>query len=144
MNNYFGFLIFYCICYSIFFLSSCSFQKTHSPSFLILVVDSLGFDSVPCHTGKGVYAQRSGFNVFCQSSIRFHHAYTPSVLAQPALTSLLTGLYPYEHGVWSNGSHFLSSQFKTLPEEAIKKGYRSAFFFRGWGSLEKVRFSSGL
>ena len=123
-------------------LSSCIFQESRSPSFLILVVDSLGFDSVSCYQDD-VPVQRSGFNLFCQSSIRFHHAYTPSVLAQPALASLLTGLYPYEHGVWSNGSHFLSSQFKTLPEEAIKRGYRSSFFSGGGAIWRKSGLSQG-
>lgn len=123
-------------------LSACTFQESRPSSFLILVVDSLGFDSVSCHQDD-MPVQRSGFHFFCQSSIRFHHAYTPSVLAQPALTSLLTGLYPYEHGVWSNGSHFLSSQFKTLPEEALKKGYRSSFFSGGGAVWRKSGLSQG-
>ncbi|MDE0118471.1 MAG: sulfatase-like hydrolase/transferase [Bdellovibrionales bacterium] len=124
------------------FLSSCIFKESRSPSFLVLVVDSLGFDSVSCYRDD-VPAQQSGFNLFCHSSIRFHHAYTPSVLAQPTLASLLTGLYPYEHGVWSNGSHFLSSQFKTLPEEAIKRGYRSSFFSGGGAIWRKSGLSQG-
>ena len=111
-------------------LSSCVFPKPIPPSFLILVVDSLGFDSISCHRDSPA-DKKSGLDQFCQGSIRFHHAYTPSVLAQPALASLLTGLYPYEHGLRSNGSDFLSSKFKTLSEEALEKGYRSSFFSGG-------------
>ena len=125
------------------FLSSCVFQKKpRLPSFLIVAVDSLGFDSVSCYQDD-ISIPRSGFNLLCGSSVRFHHAYTPSVLVQPALASLLTGLYPYEHGVWSNGSHFLSSQFKTLPEEALKKGYRSSFFSGGGAVWRKSGLSQG-
>ena len=107
------------------------------------MVHSLGFDSVPCHQYRKQTEKNSGFEVFCNSSIRFHRAYTPSVLAQPALASLLTGLYPYEHGLWSNGSQFLSSQFKTLPELALKKGYRSSFFSGGGAIWRKSGLSQG-
>ena len=143
IEKYLRFFIFFCaVKVGFLCLSACTFQKSHSPSVLILVVDSLGFDSVSCHQNTRS-VRKSGFNIFCQSSIRFHHAYTPSVLAQPALTSLLTGLYPYEHGVWSNGSHFLSSQFKTLPEVAIKKGYQSSFFSGGGAVWRKSGLSQG-
>ena len=143
MEKYLRVFIFFCAVKAVFLsLSGCTFQDLPPSSVLILVVDSLGFDSVSCHQ-KGVSVQKSGFHLFCQSSIRFHHAYTPSVLAQPALTSLLTGLYPYEHGVWSNGSHFLSSQFKTLPEVALKRGYRSSFFSGGGAVWRKSGLSQG-
>ena len=143
MKKHFSIFFFCCVIKAtVLLLSSCTFQEFRSPSFLILVVDSLGVDSVSCNQDNRP-VQRSGFNLLCQSSIRFHHAYTPSVLAQPALASLLTGLYPYEHGVWSNGSHFLSSQFKILPEEAIKKGYRSSFFSGGGAIWRKSGLSQG-
>ena len=143
MKKYLHNFLFCCVAKVVILcLSGCVFQEPHPPSFLILVVDSLGFNSVSCHQNN-VSVQKSGFNLFCESSIRFHHAYTPSVLAQPALASLLTGLYPYEHGVWSNGSHFLSSQFKTLPEVAIEKGYRSSFFSGGGAIWRKSGLSQG-
>ena len=124
------------------FFSSCVARKNSPPSFLILAVDSLGFDSVSCNY-EGAPVLKSGFDFFCESGIRFHHAYTPSVMAQPVMASLLTGLYPYEHGVWSNGSHFLSSQFKTLSELAVQKGYRSSFFSGGGAVWRKSGLSQG-
>ena len=138
-------ICFFCciVTYYLLCLSACSVSDIRSPSFLILVVDSLGFNSVSCYEDDSKLVQKSGFAQFCQSSIRFHHAYTPSVLAQPALASLLTGLYPYEHGVWSNGSHFLSSRFKTVPEEAIAKGYRSSFFSGGGAIWRKSGLAQG-
>ncbi len=107
------------------------------------MVHSLGFDSISCHQYNRQTEKNSGFEVFCNSSIRFHRAYTPSVLAQPALASLLTGLYPYEHGLWSNGSQFLSSHFKTLPELALEKGYHSSFFSGGGAIWRKSGLSQG-
>ena len=131
------------ICF-IFFCLSCKLHRAgQTPSILFLVVHSLGFDSVPCHQYSKQTEKNSGFEVFCNSSIRFHRAYTPSILAQPALASLLTGLYPYEHGLWSNGSQFLSSQFKTLPELALEKGYSSSFFSGGGAIWRKSGLSQG-
>ena len=123
---------------------ACALKDLRPPSFLILAVDSLGFDSLSCYQQEDISpAQKSGFQVFCDSGVRFHHAYTPSVLAQAVLASILTGLYPYEHGVWSNGSHFLSSQFTTLSESALTKKYRSAFFSGGGAVWRKSGLSQG-
>lgn len=133
--------IFLCL---IFFCLSCKLhQSKQIPSVLFLVVHSLGYDSISCHQYSRQTKRTSGFEVFCNSSVRFHRAYTPSVLAQPALASLLTGLYPYEHGLWSNGSQFLSSQFKTLPELALEKKYQSSFFSGGGAIWRKSGLSQG-
>lgn len=116
-------------------LLSCSWQKQRQPSVLVVAVDSLGVDQASCVKNPPL-ASKSAFQILCGESVRFTHAYTPSVLAQPALASLLTARYPHEHGVWHNGSKFLSAKFTTSAEEAVQAGYRTSFFSGGppiWG-----------
>lgn len=111
------------LCFICFFFVGCSFRTDPKPSVLIIAVEGLGFDSVSC--------EAAGFQTFCEESVRFTHAFTPSTMTQATLASILTGRYPYEHGVASNGPDFLSAKFETVPEVAVQKGYRTAFFSGG-------------
>src|SRR5690606_4081404 len=84
-----------------------------------------------------------GFKDVCEDMIRFTHAYTPSTMSQASVASLLTGKYPFEHGVWNNGSSFLSAKFKTSAEVAFEKGYRTAFVTGGPPIWRKSGFEQG-
>lgn len=107
-------------------LSSCTWES-RKPSVLIIGIDSFPFESLNCsETDKN-----KGFKIICDEMIRFTHAYTPSILTQASLASLFTGKYPFEHGVWNNGSSYLSSKFLTSPEVAVQKGYRTIFVSGG-------------
>lgn len=98
------------------------------PSILVIAVDQLSTSSVSCSSD---FNERSGFQLLCNESIRFTHAFTPSVLSTPAITSLATGLYPYEHKVRHNSAPELAPEFETVAEVAYKKNYRTSFFSGG-------------
>lgn len=108
-------------------LTSCEFRHDNKPSILVIAVEGLGFDSVNCDTEEG----EEGIQVFCGEAVRFSHTYTPSTMSQAGVASLLTGLYPFDHGVHHNGSDFLSAQMQTLGEVALAKGYRTIFVSGG-------------
>ncbi|MEN0057895.1 MAG: sulfatase-like hydrolase/transferase [Bdellovibrio sp.] len=95
---------------------------------MIIAVDELTSSDVTCSQEEG---ERSGFQLLCNESIRFTHAFTPSTLTTPALTSLLTGLYPYQHGVRHNGGPAVSAGVELASEVALKKDYRTSFFSGG-------------
>lgn len=82
-------------------------------------------------------------NLICDEFVRFSHAFTPSTLAQPALASVLTGMYPFQHNVWNNGSSFLSEKHWTISELAQERGYRTAFFSGGGSIWRKSGFAQG-
>ncbi len=114
-------------------LVGCVFESRPKPSFLIIAVENLSSDSLDC-SGAGnenaaVYTY--GLSQLCKDGVRFTHAYTTSVLSQPALTSVLTGLYPVDHHVHSNGGDYLSGHFRTLGEVALQQGYRTALYSGG-------------
>ena len=59
---------------------------------------------------------------------RFSHATTPVPTTLPAVTSLLTGLYPTRHGVRDNGAFRLPEEQLTLAEVLHGQGYETAAF----------------
>jgi hypothetical protein len=107
-----------------------SCQPSSSPSVLVIAVDDLSVLDILCNEDM-TNASRSGFEILCKESVRFTHAFNPSVLAVPTLSSILTGVYPFQHRVRNNGQPGLDPQFATVAEVALTKNYRTAFFSGG-------------
>lgn len=112
---------------------------TNPVHVLVIAVDQLAVSDVNCLRELKA-TQKSGFDLLCKDSVRFTHAFTPSLLTQPALTSLLTGLYPVEHHVRNNGPDFLSTQMRSVAQTAFTNNFRTALFSGGAPILR----SSGL
>ena len=60
--------------------------------------------------------------------VRFDAAFSPAPITLPAHASILTGLYPFEHGVRNNGNFYLDDRFETLATILSTQGYRTAGF----------------
>lgn len=120
-------------------LIGCS--KNSQPSVLVILVDDLSFADSPCSipNEKG---QNSGIDTLCNESVRFTHAYSTSPLSVSSISSVLTGLYPYEHEVRHNGS-YLRPEKITAAERFVNKGYRTAFFSGGAPVLRKTGLNQG-
>lgn len=117
-----------------------SCTKNDKPSFLIIAVDELTMTDITCNQDDKV---NSGLQILCNESVRFTHAFTPSTLTVPALASLLTGLYPFQHNVRHNGGPRLAAEIELSPEVAIKKGYRTSFFSGGAPVFRKSGLNQG-
>lgn len=115
----------------------CSLSEK-APSVLVIAVDSLPYDAILCTEGENY----KGFKIVCDEMTRFTHAYTTSILAVPALGSLLTGLYPYDHEARHNGST-LSAQYKLSSEVALEKSYRTSFYSGGPPIFRKTGLHQG-
>lgn len=85
---------------------------------------------------------KSGLAEICKNSVRFTHFFTSSALSLPAVTSLLTGQYPFQNGVHNN-SDFLRPESTSLAEVAIGKKYHTAFFSGGPSILRKSNLHQG-
>jgi arylsulfatase A-like enzyme len=122
---------------------SCTWHSKPSTNVLVIAVDQLGFNRLPCATENTEANSRNGFDLLCQDSVRFTHAYTTSLLSGPALASVLTGLYPIDHGLRDNGANALSSSMKTVAEMAIDQGYQTSFYSGGAPILRKLNLQQG-
>ena len=114
---------------AVFSSVSCSWRSPAQPAVLVILVENLGFGTFSCQ--EQTSQDDEGFDAFCQESVRFTHAYAPSTLTQPNVVSILTGMYPTEHGVRHNGAQALSAKTVTVDEAARTKGYKTSFFSGG-------------
>ncbi len=110
-------------------------------SLLIITISNFRADDLTCGlSGDSITPQ---LDKICNESVRFTHAYTPSVLSIPALASIFTGLYPVEHGVHRNGASNYSPDIKNLAQMAREKGLETFFVSGGVPALRKTAISKG-
>ena len=60
------------------------------------------------------------------------NCYTPITCTAPAISSILTGLYPTSHGVTYHGLQVLSDDFLRFPEVLKRIGYSTIFATSGF------------
>ncbi|WP_413583357.1 sulfatase-like hydrolase/transferase [Bdellovibrio sp. HCB288] len=105
-------------------------QSSDKSSILVIAADNFAVSDVNC-SSDGHSGTKSGFQLLCNESVRFTHAFTTSTLSSPALGSILTGLYPYQHKVRHNGGPGLAAEIELASEAAVYQNYRTSFFTGG-------------
>lgn len=126
-----------------FTVTGCQLTSRTESSYLIIAVDRLGFDTMTCDETFLSERELDGFLSFCNQSVRFTHAFTSSTLSVPAISTLLTGLYPVEHKVRDNGNRPLPAELETIAEIAYRKKYHTSFFSSGAPVLRKSGLAQG-
>jgi arylsulfatase A-like enzyme len=121
-------------------LSGCGPTAVRRPNVILILVDALRYDYV------GTYGEADDWTPhvdrFAQECTRYRWAYTPIGMSGPAYTSLLTGLYPHEHGLLNNGQS-VPSDVWWLPEELQNLGYQTAAFMSNAACEERFGFQRG-
>lgn len=135
---------------------SCSLETNKKASVFVVVVENLGVNKVTCHkedsfdnsvaetmipTAKA--KKISGFQMLCEDGIRFTHAFVNSTQTAANLATILTGKYPYEHGLRYNGESYISSEEITFPELYRNKNYRTYFISGGAPILRYTNLNQG-
>lgn len=108
-----------------FGLASCSRISGKKSSVILIAVENLSAPDFSCNSYHD--AEKSAFQILCGEGVRFTHAYVPSVLSQPTMGSILTGIHPIAHGLRDNSSTYLSAKIKTTPEELTERSIKSLF-----------------
>jgi hypothetical protein len=122
-------------------LTSC--KKDPQPNYLFILIENLNSKTIYCDAEES-QKTRSGLQIICDEFNKFTHVYTTSVQTLPALSSLLTGLYPYSHNVRSNTDNFLSPEFKTFIESAKEsENYKTHFISGGQPFFRKGGIHQG-
>ena len=96
-----------------------------APNVLVIVVDALRAD----HLSAYGYPRRSspGLDRLAAEGVLFEHAFSTSSYTLPSHASIVTGRYPYDHGVEWGTSHQIEVH-PTLPELLQSRGYRTGAF----------------
>ncbi len=96
------------------------------PNMILVTFDTTRAD----HLGAYGYNQglTEAFDDFARKGVIFDRAFTPSPVTLPSHATMLTGLYPPEHGLRVNGTGRLGGQIPILPETLKQHGYDTGAF----------------
>ncbi|MGB5657893.1 MAG: tetratricopeptide repeat protein, partial [Thermoanaerobaculia bacterium] len=96
------------------------------PSLLLVTVDTLRPDRLEPYGASDV--ETPTLARLAEGGIVFDRAYAVAPITLPSHASILTGLYPPQHGVRNNGINFLEEDLETLAEMLQGEGFRTAAF----------------
>lgn len=112
-------------------LASCSRQPDAQPaephrSVLLVVIDTLRVDKLGCHGSQLGATPR--IDALAEVGVRFERAYSHAPWTLPACASILTSLYPPQHGAGGRVPDFrrLPDSIRTLPECFQDAGFATA------------------
>jgi arylsulfatase A-like enzyme len=106
-----------------------------APNILFITVDTLRTDRMSIY-GYGRVTSPN-LDVMMAAGALFTHARTIEPLTNPALASMLTSLYPHEHGSTRNGLR-MRSGLASLPKTMKAHGYRTVAFVGNWTLKDKL------
>jgi arylsulfatase A-like enzyme len=75
-------------------------QTRRSPNFIVIFADDLGYGDLACYGSKT--NQTPHLDRMAREGVRFTDFYVPMPYCAPSRASLLTGRYPFRHGVTGN------------------------------------------
>ncbi|MEX0725665.1 MAG: sulfatase-like hydrolase/transferase [Planctomycetaceae bacterium] len=96
------------------------------PHIVLITLDTTRADRLGCYGYAP--ALTPALDALAKRGILFERTYTPVPLTVPAHASLMTGLYPPEHGVRLNGESRLNESVHTLATVLKKEGYQTGAF----------------
>jgi arylsulfatase A-like enzyme len=103
-------------------------------NILFVTTDQQRFDSLGCNGGE--IARTPTIDALAASGVNYTRMYANNTLCQPTRSTMLTGLYPRTHGVYSNGIGLPYSS-ATAASMLAEAGYRTAL-------LGKAHFDPGI
>lgn len=96
------------------------------PNLLFIWIDTLRADSLGCY---GYHRNTSPeLDGLAQESAVFLKNYTPHTVTLSSFMSIITGLYPFSHGVLHIAKDILPDNVRTLAEVLQDRGYGTAWF----------------
>jgi choline-sulfatase len=96
------------------------------PNILLITVDTTRADHVGAY--GDAMARTPTFDRLASEGVLFERAVSVAPITLPAHVSLLTGRYPFAHGVRNNGNFRVADDVPTLATALHDRGYRTAAF----------------
>ena len=92
---------------------------------LLVTIDTLRADAL---SGSGGPARTPALDRLAAEGVRFDFAHAHTVLTLPSHTSILTGLYPFQHGVRDNAGYRVAPTARTAATLFRQAGYATGAF----------------
>src|SRR6266498_1227603 len=96
------------------------------PDVIVVTIDTLRADSVG-FAGNGNVKTPFLDKLAAEGAV-FMNAHAHNVVTLPSHTNILTGLYPYQHGVRDNVGYKLASKYETVATMLHRAGYATGAF----------------
>src|SRR5579883_278887 len=115
---------------------------------LLIITDQHALHAVSCY-GAPV-CRTPHIDALAADGVRFTRAYTPCALCTPARASLLSGLYPHNHGaIFNVGDHLPFDEARIghgttiYPELLAARGYRLGYSGKWHAGLRRTASDAG-
>ena len=102
-----------------------AFTRTPDQNVLLITIDTLRADALGSYGGA---ARTPHLDGLAAEGIRFDFAHAHAVVTLPSHASILTGRYPFQHGVRDNAGFRLGDDAVTLAEAARDRGFATGAF----------------
>jgi choline-sulfatase len=118
----------------------CARAPAQRPNLLLVTIDTLRADHCSAY-GYGLRTTPT-LERLAREGARVDEAYAPSATTAPSHASILTSLYPLEHGVVRNGM-VLAPERVTLAELLRAAGYQTAGFVSSFVLKKRFGYAQG-
>jgi len=112
----------YALASSLAFGSGCA-SRGKKPNILLITIDALRADHLSCYG----YHRNTSPNIdqLAREGVLFENCYSNMNITGPSLTSLFTGKYAKEHGVWFHDNRYMPYDGITLAHLLREGGYKT-------------------
>ena len=109
-------------------LAAVHFQRSRAEGYnlLLITLDTTRADHLGCYGYRD--AKTPVLDALADSGVKFNRSFCNVPLTLPSHATMMTGLYPPEHGCRVNGAHSLGEDLTTLAEVFASHGFRTAAF----------------
>jgi arylsulfatase A-like enzyme/tetratricopeptide (TPR) repeat protein len=101
-------------------------KGVEKPNVILISLDTTRADHLGCYGNSN--ARTPAIDGLAQRGVLFAQAAATAPLTLPSHSSIMTGLYPTNHGVRLNGTNALSQEHTTLAEALGERGYQTGAF----------------
>jgi arylsulfatase A-like enzyme len=115
-----------CVTGAVLFIIHHLVQSPAPVNFLLISVDTLRPDHLGCYGYRQINTPNT--DRLSKEGITFDDAWSSVPLTLPSHATIMTGVYPFSHGVRENGSFVLSPDFVTLAEVLRSEGFSTGAF----------------
>ena len=93
---------------------------------LLIVIDTIRADRLGCYGYAAI--ETPALDRLASEGVLYENALTAVPVTLPAIATILTGAYPFQHGLRDNGPMRLNSAWTTLAERFQEQGYATGAF----------------
>src|SRR5262245_42117258 len=105
--------------------SQADLRSIANQNVLLITIDTLRADTLGSYGGR---AATPTLDRLAAEGVRFDFAHAHAVVTLPSHASILTGLYPFQHGIRDNSGYRLGANARTAATLLKQAGYATAAF----------------